>query len=165
MLGVALAQLAEHPAHRRNSYRRQSGFNERDVPLQVGRDDPLKQLVELSLAGPVEGVHHGLQRIRDVRAMRDAKFGAQRSHQAIALAPAIGEIYGASRMIIIYTFASIAGFALSSLAGEFLWWMPIYFLRGAQLTVGASAAIFGLLGAAVYYGRRSGSSHASTLGL
>jgi rhomboid protease GluP len=81
------------------------------------------------------------------------------------LAPAIGEIYGTSRMIIIYTFASIAGFALSSLAGEFLWWMPIYFLRGAQITVGASAAIFGLLGAAVYYGRRSGSSHASRIGL
>ena len=81
------------------------------------------------------------------------------------LAPAIGEIYGPSRMIIIYTFASITGFALSSLAGELLWWMPIYFLRGAQLTVGASAAIFGLLGAAVYYGRRSGSSHASKIGL
>ena len=31
-------------------------------------------------------------------------------------------------------------------------------LRGAQFTVGASAAIFGLLGALVYYGRRGGSS-------
>jgi rhomboid protease GluP len=81
------------------------------------------------------------------------------------LAPAIGEIYGPSRMIIIYTAASIMGFALSSVAGEFLWWMPIYFLRGAQLTVGASAAIFGLLGAAVYYGRRSGNSSASGVGL
>jgi rhomboid protease GluP len=68
-------------------------------------------------------------------------------------------------MIIIYTCASVAGFALSSLAGELLWWMPVYFLRGAQFTVGASAAIFGLLGAAVYYGRRSGSSHASQVGL
>ncbi|MEG7677041.1 hypothetical protein U2060_14980, partial [Listeria monocytogenes] len=70
-----------------------------------------------------------------------------------------------ARMIIIYTVASITGFALSSLAGEFLWWMPIYFLRGAQLTVGASAAIFGLLGSAVYYGRRSGSSAAARVGL
>ena len=33
------------------------------------------------------------------------------------------------------------------------------FLGGATLTVGASAAIFGLLGALVYYGRRTGSSH------
>jgi rhomboid protease GluP len=31
-------------------------------------------------------------------------------------------------------------------------------LRGAVLTVGASASIFGLLGALVHYGRRSGSS-------
>jgi rhomboid protease GluP len=81
------------------------------------------------------------------------------------LGPAVAEIYGPARMIIIYTFASITGFALSSIAGELLWWMPIYFLRGAQFTVGASAAIFGLLGAAVYYGRRSGSSHASQVGL
>jgi rhomboid protease GluP len=81
------------------------------------------------------------------------------------LAPAIGEIYGPARMIIIYTVSGIAGFALSSVAGEFLWWMPVPFLRGAQLTVGASAAIFGLLGAAVYYGRRSGSRAASQVGL
>ena len=81
------------------------------------------------------------------------------------LGPAVAEIYGPARMVIIYTFASATGFALSSLAGEFLWWMPIYFLRGANLTVGASAAIFGLLGAAVYYGRRSGSKQASQVGL
>jgi rhomboid protease GluP len=81
------------------------------------------------------------------------------------LGPAVAEVYGPARMIIIYTFANIAGFALSSVAGEFLWWMPIAFLRGANLTVGASAAIFGLLGAAVYYGRRSGNRHASQIGL
>jgi rhomboid protease GluP len=81
------------------------------------------------------------------------------------LAPAIAEIYGPARMVIVYTIASITGFAISSAAGEYLWWMPIFFLRGAQLTVGASAAIFGLLGAAVYYGRRSGSSAASQTGL
>ena len=46
----------------------------------------------------------------------------------------------------------------SSIAGWTLWWMPIYFLRGAGITVGASAAIFALLGALVCYGRRSGSS-------
>jgi rhomboid protease GluP len=81
------------------------------------------------------------------------------------LGPAVAEVFGPARMIIIYTFANIAGFAASSVAGEFLWWMPVAFLRGAQLTVGASAAIFGLLGAAVYYGRRSGNSHASQIGL
>ena len=81
------------------------------------------------------------------------------------LGPAVAEVYGPARMVIIYTFANVVGFGLSSVAGEMLWWMPIPFLRGAQLTVGASAAIFGLLGASVYYGRRSGSRQASQVGL
>jgi len=81
------------------------------------------------------------------------------------LGPAVAEVYGPARMVIIYTFSNIVGFALSSIAGELLWWMPIPFLRGAQITVGASAAIFGLLGAAVYYGRRSGNRQASQVGL
>jgi len=62
------------------------------------------------------------------------------------LGPAVAELYGTSRAIIIYTLASIAGFLLSTFAG-------------AGLTVGASAPIFGLLGALVLYGRRTGSSH------
>jgi rhomboid protease GluP len=73
------------------------------------------------------------------------------------LAPEVGELYGPGRMVIIYTVAGVAGFALSSAAGNYLWAMPPI-LRGANLTVGASASIFGLLGALVYYGRRSGSS-------
>ena len=73
------------------------------------------------------------------------------------LGPATAELYGAGRMIIIYTVAGICGFLLSSVAGFYLGFLP-GFLRGAQLTVGASASIFGLLGALVYYGRRTGSS-------
>jgi membrane associated rhomboid family serine protease len=69
------------------------------------------------------------------------------------LAPPTSEMYGPSRMIIIYTIAGIVGFTLSTLAGAFL---PA--LGGAGFTVGASAPIFGLLGALVYYGRRTGSS-------
>jgi len=71
------------------------------------------------------------------------------------LAPATADLYGPGRMVIIYTAAAIAGFTLSSVAGEFL--PDILFLRGGQFTVGASAPIFGLLGALVYYGRRGGS--------
>lgn len=71
------------------------------------------------------------------------------------LAPSVGELYGPGRMIVIYTIASIVGFAASSIAGEVITFLP--FLQGARLTVGASAPIFGLLGALVYYGRRSGS--------
>ena len=74
------------------------------------------------------------------------------------LGPATADIYGAGRMVIIYTIAGVVGFLLSSLAGYFLYWMPIPFLRGANVTLGASAPIFGLLGALVHYGRRGGSS-------
>lgn len=74
------------------------------------------------------------------------------------LGPATADVYGASRMVIIYTIAGAAGFLLSSTAGNYLSWMPIPFLRGAAYTVGASASIFGLLGALVHNGRRGGSS-------
>ena len=81
------------------------------------------------------------------------------------LGPAVADLYGAGRMVIVYTLAGIVGFTLSSLAGAYLYWLPIPFLRGAQFTVGASAPIFGLLGALVQYGRRTGSSHVSQAGL
>ena len=68
------------------------------------------------------------------------------------LGPATAEIYGPGRMVIIYAVAGAVGFTLSSLAGFYLGSMPIPFLRGAFRTVGASASIFGLLGALVYYG-------------
>ena len=72
------------------------------------------------------------------------------------LAPATAELYGPARMVLIYTAAGACGFGLSSVAGAFFPSLP--FLSGGRLTVGASAPIFGLLGALVYYGRRSGSS-------
>jgi rhomboid protease GluP len=71
------------------------------------------------------------------------------------LGPVVADVYGAGRMVIIYTVAGACGFLLSSLAAVYL--PPLPFLRGAQVTLGASAAIFGLLGALVYYGRRTGS--------
>jgi rhomboid protease GluP len=79
------------------------------------------------------------------------------------LAPLTADMYGAGRMVIIYTMAGVAGFALSSFAAEFI--PPLLFLRGGQFSVGASAAIFGLLGSLVYYGRRGGSSHVGSQAL
>jgi len=73
------------------------------------------------------------------------------------LAPAVANLFGPGRMIIIYTLAGIGGSLLSSVAGQYLRFLP-HFLQGAQLTVGASAAIFGLLGAMVAYGKRTGST-------
>jgi membrane associated rhomboid family serine protease len=74
------------------------------------------------------------------------------------LGPPTADIYGPGKMVIIYIVSGVVGFFVSSVAGLLLWWMPIFFLRGAGLTIGASAPIFGLLGALVYYGRRGGSS-------
>ena len=71
------------------------------------------------------------------------------------LGPATADVYGAGRMVIIYTVAGIFGFLLSSVAAVYL--PPLPLLRGAQFTLGASASIFGLLGALVHYGRRTGS--------
>jgi len=64
------------------------------------------------------------------------------------LVPATATVYGAGRLVIIYTLSSIAGFTLSSLGGN-------------VFTVGASAPIFGLLGALVYAGRRGVATHLS----
>ena len=76
------------------------------------------------------------------------------------LGPEIANLYGAGRMILIYTAAGIIGFTLSSV----MYFLPIPFF-GAGVTVGASASIFGFLGALVYYGRRTGSSHIGQAGV
>jgi rhomboid protease GluP len=68
------------------------------------------------------------------------------------LAPVTADIYGASRLVIIYTSASIGGFLLSTLGGH-------------QLTLGASAPLFGLFGALVWAGRRTGSSEIGRMAL
>jgi rhomboid protease GluP len=76
------------------------------------------------------------------------------------LGPEVANLYGAGRMILIYTIAGVTGFTLSTL----MFFLQIPFF-GAFLTVGASAAIFGFLGALVHYGRRTGSSHVGRAGL
>jgi len=69
------------------------------------------------------------------------------------LAPAVAEGYGPARMVIVYTASAVAGFGLSTLGPVFLY--PLAgVLGGPGMTVGASAPIFGLLGALVWYGRR-----------
>lgn len=73
------------------------------------------------------------------------------------LAPEAAELFGVGRTVIVYTVSSIVGFTASSVMGVLLAGVPI--IGGAHLTVGASAPIFGLLGALVCYGRRTGSSY------
>jgi rhomboid protease GluP len=73
------------------------------------------------------------------------------------LGPVTANVVGPSRTIIIYTVAGVCGFVLSSVAGYFFGF-GIPLLSGGAYTMGASASIFGLLGALVHYGRKSGSS-------
>jgi rhomboid protease GluP len=72
------------------------------------------------------------------------------------LGPDAVELFGPARTVIIYTVAGVCGFLLSSVGS--LLPIPIPFLGGAGLTLGASASILGLVGALVHYGGKSGSS-------
>ncbi|MFQ5882743.1 MAG: rhomboid family intramembrane serine protease [Candidatus Methylomirabilales bacterium] len=59
------------------------------------------------------------------------------------LAPAVEQVYGRSRLVVIFTAAGVLGFLASN-------WI------GVPFTIGASGSIFGLLGAMVFYGRSRG---------
>jgi rhomboid protease GluP len=74
------------------------------------------------------------------------------------LGTAMVDFVGPSRTIIIYTISGVCGFLLSSVAGIALSWVPFAFLRGGTFTTGASASIFGLLGAMVHYGKSGAGS-------
>ena len=60
------------------------------------------------------------------------------------LCPPVADLYGPGRMMLIYTAGGVVGFAASSLTGFYLAGVPL--LSGSQLTIGASAPLFGLLG-------------------
>jgi rhomboid protease GluP len=66
------------------------------------------------------------------------------------LGTTVEEVYGTARYLVIYFVSTVAGFLASS------WWSP-------ALSVGASAALFGLIGAMIAVGMRSSSPLASAL--
>jgi len=72
------------------------------------------------------------------------------------MGPAISELFGPARTVIIYTIGGVAGFGLSSIAGEYFPQLPL--LQAGTLTVGASAPVFGLIGALYHYGRHGSDS-------
>ena len=80
------------------------------------------------------------------------------------LAPAAAHAYGPGRTLIVYTASCASGFLMSSMAVYYprlLNWVmaPNLARGGAQfpLTLGASAPLFGLLGALIVLSRRTGS--------
>ena len=78
------------------------------------------------------------------------------------LFPLVGETFGTSRALVIYQVSAATGFLLSSFMGVSA--IAIPFLGGAPgITVGASASLCGLLGALLYFGRRTSSDFARTI--
>lgn len=71
------------------------------------------------------------------------------------LMPAVSQMYGVGRLVIIYTAGAAAGFATTSIMGLF---PGLGFLAGAGFTIGASAPLFGLFGALIVYSQRGGPS-------
>ena len=66
------------------------------------------------------------------------------------LCPLVIREYGISRTMIIYTLSGVTGFAVSVLAG-------------VNSTIGASAAVCGLMGALIYYGKSRGGIYGQTI--
>ena len=66
------------------------------------------------------------------------------------IAPLINREYGPYRMFSIYTIGGVTGFAAS-------------YVAGVSLTIGASAAVCALIGAALYYGKSRGGLYGQTI--
>lgn len=66
------------------------------------------------------------------------------------LGPLIVKEYGSSRMIAIYTLSGIGGYLIST-------------VFGVHLTIGASAAVCGLIGAALFYGKSRGGAYGNAV--
>ncbi|MDD2364903.1 MAG: rhomboid family intramembrane serine protease [Desulfuromonadaceae bacterium] len=66
------------------------------------------------------------------------------------IAPLASNEYGTSRMFSIYTFGGITGYVVS-------------YFAGVPFTIGASAAVCGLIGALLYYGKSRGGSYGGSV--
>jgi rhomboid protease GluP len=66
------------------------------------------------------------------------------------LGPAVQDIYGPARLVVIFTVAGVTGFVASNLMGH-------------PFTIGASGSIFGLLGAIVAFGQRRGGTYGAAV--
>ena len=66
------------------------------------------------------------------------------------IAPWTVNEYGTSRMFVIYTVGGVAGYVVS-------------YLAGVSFTIGASAAVCGLIGSLLYYGKSRGGVYGSSV--
>jgi rhomboid protease GluP len=66
------------------------------------------------------------------------------------IAPLVIREFGPHRMVILYFLTGIIGFLVS-------------YLAGVELTIGASAAVCGLIGASLYYGKSRGGTYGQAI--
>lgn len=66
------------------------------------------------------------------------------------IAPKVSSEYGISRMFCIYTIGGVIGYVVS-------------YLAGVPFTIGASAAVCGLIGSLLYYGKSRGGAYGSSV--
>jgi rhomboid protease GluP len=66
------------------------------------------------------------------------------------ISPLVIREYGTHRMIVIYSLSGVGGFMVS-------------YLAGVSFTIGASAAVCGLIGASLYYGKSRGGTYGKTV--
>jgi len=66
------------------------------------------------------------------------------------IAPTVSSEYGASRMFTIYTLGGVLGYVVS-------------YLAGVPFTIGASAAVCGLIGSLLFYGKNRGGVYGSSV--
>ena len=66
------------------------------------------------------------------------------------IAPLITRLFGPYRFFVIYTLSGVGGFVVS-------------LIMGIPITIGASAALCGLIGAALYYGKSRGGTFGETV--
>jgi rhomboid protease GluP len=66
------------------------------------------------------------------------------------IAPWVNHEYGPSRMFVIYTLGGVSGFGVS-------------YLAGIPFTIGASAAVCGLIGALLYFGKSRGGTYGAAV--
>jgi len=133
-IGIYLLSWLLHPSMMRG------GFN----PLHLFAPDP-SSLAAMGATGTLlMNATHGWWTLLSANYLHGSVLHIFFNMLALyQIGPLVAPLYGAYRFFAIYTLSGIIGFWIS-------------YVAGIPLTIGASAALCGLIGAALYYGKSRG---------